>query len=148
LTSEALREFEAGKPLYVSVENESRELSGDDFTITRTAAGELTVKEEAGYFAALDPEVTRELRLEGLARELVSRVQRLRKELGFAVSDRITLSVAGDAEIVEAVKVFQGWIANEVLAVKVMVGEKNEIHATHTFDLDGLSVQVALARVG
>ena len=148
LSSEALREFEAGKPLYVSVENESRELSGDDFTITRTAAGELTVKEEAGYFAALDPEVTRELRLEGLARELVSRVQRLRKELGFAVSDRITLSVAGDAEIVEAVKVFQGWIANEVLAVKVMVGEKNEIHATHTFDLDGLSVQVALARVG
>jgi len=148
LSSEALREFEAGKALYVSVENESRELSADDLTITRAAAGELTVKEQAGYFAALDPEVTRELRLEGLARELVSRVQRLRKELGFAVSDRITLSVGGDAEIVEAVKGFQQWIANEVLAVKVAVGEKNEIHATHTFDLDGLSVQVALARVG
>jgi isoleucyl-tRNA synthetase len=78
----------------------------------------------------------------------VSRVQRLRKESGFAVSDRITLSVGGDAEIAEAVKVFQQWIANEVLAVKVSASEKNEIHATHTFDLDGLSVQVALARVG
>ena len=148
LSSEALRDFEAGKPLYVSVENESREVSADDLAIIRTAAGDLAVKEEAGYFAALDPKVTRELRLEGLAREVVSRIQRLRKELGFAVSDRVTLSVAGDAEILEAVKAFQQWIANEVLAVKVSVGEKNETHATHTFDLDGQSVQVALARVG
>ena len=148
LSSDALREFEAGKPLYVSVENESRELGADDLTITRTAAGELAVKEEAGYFAALDPQVTRELRLEGLARELVSRFQRLRKELGFAVSDRVTLAVAGEPEILEAVKAFQQWIANEVLAVKISVGEKNETHATHTFDLDGQSVQVALARVG
>ena len=41
--------------------------------------------------AALDPTVTPELRAEGLAREMVSRVQRLRKEAGLAVSDRIGL---------------------------------------------------------
>jgi len=148
LSSEALREFETGKPLFVSVENESRQLSAEDLTVTRSAVGELAVKEEAGYFAALDPVVTRELRQEGLARELVSRIQRLRKELGFAVSDRVTLAVAGDEEIQEATKAFQQWIASEVLAVEVSVGEKNETHATHTFDLDGQSVQVALARVG
>ncbi|HMJ19057.1 MAG TPA: isoleucine--tRNA ligase, partial [Gemmatimonadaceae bacterium] len=82
LTSDALREFESGKPLYVSVGNDSHELSAEDLTVVRTASGELVVKEESGYFAALDPVVTRELRLEGIARELVSRVQRLRKELG------------------------------------------------------------------
>ena len=93
--------------------------------------------------------VTRELRLEGITRELVSRVQRLRKELGFAVSDRITLSVGGAAEIQEAVKAFQKWIADEVLAVRVTVGELIEgTHATHAFDLDGQSVEVALERVG
>ncbi len=149
LTSEALREFEAGKPLYVSVGNESRELSHEDVTVVRTASGDLVVKEEGGYFAALDPAVTRELRLEGLAREVVSRVQRLRKELGFAVSDRITLFVAGGAEIQEAVKAFQKWIADEVLALTVSMGEKIDgTHATHTFDLDGQSVEVALERVG
>jgi isoleucyl-tRNA synthetase len=148
LGSEALREFEAGKPLYVSVGNESRELSAEDLTVVRTASGELVVKEEGGYFAALDPVVTRELRLEGIARELVSRVQRLRKELGFAVSDRITLFVVGGAEIQEAVKAFQTWIADEVLALKVTVGEKIEgTHATQAFDLDGQSVEVALERV-
>jgi isoleucyl-tRNA synthetase len=149
LSSEALTEFEAGKPLYVSVGNESRELSSEDLTVVRTASGDMVVKEEGGYFAALDSVVTHELRLEGLAREVVSRVQRLRKELGFAVSDRITLLVGGSAEIQEAVKAFQKWIADEVLALKVSVGEKIDgTHATHTFDLDGQSVEVALERAG
>jgi isoleucyl-tRNA synthetase len=149
LSGEALREFEAGKPLYVSVENESRELSAEDLTIVRRASGELVVKEENGYFAALDPVVSRELRLEGFARELVSRIQKLRKELGFAVSDRITLFVGAGAEIQEAVKAFQRWIADEVLAVRVSIeGKIDDTYATHTFDLDGQSVQVALERVG
>jgi isoleucyl-tRNA synthetase len=148
LGSEALRDFEAGKPLYVSVENESRELSAEDLTVVRRASGELVVKEESGYFAALDPVVTPELRLEGLARELVSRIQKLRKELGFAVSDRITLFVGANAEIQEAMKASQKWIADEVLAVRVSIGDKIEgLHATHAFDLDGQSVEVALERV-
>jgi isoleucyl-tRNA synthetase len=149
LSSEALREFESGKPLYLSVENEARELSAEDLTVVRRASGELVVKEEGGYFAALDSVVTRDLRLEGLSRELVSRIQKLRKELGFAVSDRITLFVGANAEIQEAMKAFQKWIADEVLAVRVSVGDKIEgTHATHAFDLDGQSVDVALERVG
>jgi isoleucyl-tRNA synthetase len=135
--------------VYVSVENESRELNAEDLTVVRRASGDLVVKEEGGYFATLDPAVSRELRLEGLAREIVSRIQRLRKELGFAVSDRITLSIAGKAEIQEAATAFQKWIAEEVLARRVTVGETIEgKHATHTFDIDSLNVEVALERVG
>jgi isoleucyl-tRNA synthetase len=149
LASDALRAFEAGQPLFVSVENESHELSAEDLTIVRRASGDLVVKEEAGYFAALDPEVSRDLRLEGIARELVSRVQRLRKESGFAVSDRITLRAAGGAEIQEAFRAFETWIAEEVLAPRVNVGDKIEgTRATHSFDIDGLNVEVALERVG
>jgi isoleucyl-tRNA synthetase len=51
--------------------------------------------------AALDPTVTPELRLEGLARELVNRVQNLRKESGFEVSDRIRLGIFGHGEILD-----------------------------------------------
>jgi isoleucyl-tRNA synthetase len=149
LTSAALRTFEAGKPLYVSVENESRELSAEDLTVVRRASGDLVVKEEAGYFAALDPTVTRELRLEGLARELVSRIQRLRKESGFAVSDRIRLSIRADVEVQEAVAAFRKWIADEVLALEVKTSEQIEsTYATHAFDLEGQSVTVAMERVG
>jgi isoleucyl-tRNA synthetase len=149
LNNEALRAFEAGKPLYVSVENESRELSAEDLTVVRRASGDLVVKEEAGYFAALDTTVTRDLRLEGLARELVSRIQRFRKESGLAVSDRIRLVVRADAEVQEAVAAFKKWIADEVLALDVRVGEQiDSKYATHTFDLEGQSVTVAIERAG
>ncbi|HEU4747787.1 MAG TPA: DUF5915 domain-containing protein, partial [Gemmatimonadaceae bacterium] len=149
LDSDALREFEAGKPLYVSVENESRELSAEDLTVVRRASGDLVVKEEAGYFAALDPGVSRELRLEGLARELVSRIQRFRKESGLAVSDRIHLVVNAGAEVQEAVTASGKWIADEVLALDVKVGVKIESkYATQTFDLEGQSVTVAIERAG
>ena len=79
----------------------------------------------------------------------MSRIQKLRKESGFAVSDRITLLVGAGTEIQEAVKAFQKWIAEEVLAVRVSIGDKIEgTYATHAFDLDGQSVEVALDRVG
>jgi isoleucyl-tRNA synthetase len=107
------------------------------------------VKEEGGYFAALDPSVTRELRLEGLARELVSRIQRFRKESGLAVSDRIRLVVRADAEVLEAVAAFKKWIADEVLALDVRVSEQiDSKYATQAFDLEGQSVTVAIERAG
>ena len=68
--------------------------------------------------------------------------------MDFAVSDRITLFMGGGAEIQEAAKAFQKWIADEVLAVKVVIGDRIEgTHATQTFDLDGQNVEVALERV-
>ena len=54
--------------------------------------------------AALDPTITPALRREGIARELVSRVQRMRKEAGLAVSDRIHLGIAADPEIGERLR--------------------------------------------
>ena len=93
---EQLRAFLHGEPLVVSVEGDSHELGPDDLTIVRRASGSLVVQEDGGFFAAIDPTVTPELKLEGYAREVISRVQRMRKESGFAVSDRIRVrSVAG-----------------------------------------------------
>jgi isoleucyl-tRNA synthetase len=116
--------------------------------IVRRASGELVVKEEGGYFAAIDPVVTPELRREGLARELVSRVQRLRKEAGLAVSDRIRLQASGDAVVEEAVREHREWIASEVLARDVTIGAEpgERYDAAQTLDLDGLAARVALTK--
>ena len=97
---------------------------------------------------ALDPTLTPELRTEGLARELVSRVQRLRKEAGLAVSDRIRLHASGDAEVDEAVREHRDWIASEVLAREVVIGggPSERYDAAQTLDLDGLAARVALTK--
>jgi isoleucyl-tRNA synthetase len=149
LSNEALMAFERGEPIAISVNGESHELAADDLTVIRRASGNLVVKEEAGFFAAIDPTVTPELRREGLARELVSRIQRMRKEAGFAVSDRIVVNVAGDAETEGTVDAFRDYISGEVLARELIVGDTLPINAnvTQSLELDGLQARVALTRV-
>jgi isoleucyl-tRNA synthetase len=79
--------------------------------------------EERGYVAALKVEVTEELRLEGLARDLVRHLQQARKEMGLKVSDRIRVAYQAEGAYREALKRFQDRIAEEVLAVALEEGE-------------------------
>jgi isoleucyl-tRNA synthetase len=149
-SSADLLRFERGEALVVSVEGESHELVAEDLEIMRRAAGDLVVQEAGGLFAALDTTVTPELRREGLARELISRVQRMRKEAGFAISDRIRLVVAGPVAILEAAKTHQEWIKGEVLATELVIaGEEAGEQADMTpVDLDGIAARLSITRTG
>ena len=152
LTSDALRKFEAGEPIAIAVGNESRILDAEDITIIRRASGDLVVQEANGYFAAIDPTVTPALRQEGLVRELISRVQRMRKESGLAVSDRIRLTVTGNQEVLGALRAHDEALAREVLAREVRLVEGNGISTEHddvgqAVDLDGIDVRVAISKV-
>jgi isoleucyl-tRNA synthetase len=143
-----LRDFVRGLPLVVSVDGESHELAADDLTIVRRASGSLVVQEDGGFFAAIDPSVTPELQQEGQARELISRVQRMRKDAGLAVSDRIVLTVGGGAEVQAVVETHGDWIAAEVLAAELVLtddpGSGN--HEMQAVDLDGTTAHVAITR--
>jgi isoleucyl-tRNA synthetase len=79
----------------------------------------------------------------------VSRVQKMRKDSGFAVSDRIRLGLYGDSEVQEAVNRHGKWIADEVLALQLETGGiDDEKNATQALDLEGRTVKVAIERVG
>jgi isoleucyl-tRNA synthetase len=148
-TSDELRAFLGGEPLGVTVDGVSHLLGSEDLTIIRRAAGELAVQEEGGFFAAVDPSLTAELKGEGLARELVSRVQRMRKEAGLAVSDRIVLTITTGPEVRDVLGRHGPWIAAEVLAVELVAVDElsGNYDATQTVDLDGVTAHVALTKV-
>jgi isoleucyl-tRNA synthetase len=151
LTSAQLLAFERGEPLVATVGGDTHALDADDLMVVRRASGDLLVKEGEGFFAALDPAVTPELRREGLAREVVSRVQKLRRDARLQVSDRIVLHLWGTAEVEDAARALRAWIAAEVLATDVRVGAaegagQGSYHATQAADLDGLAATVALTR--
>ncbi len=79
--------------------------------------GWLVASDEAnGIMVALDTEMTEELEMQGLARELVSRIQALRKESGFDITDRISLSLQGTSKLLDAVKCNEAYITSETLA--------------------------------
>ncbi len=147
LTSDQLRAFERGEPLVITVEGQSRELELDDVTIIRRASGDLVVEEDSGFFAAIDPAVTPALELEGYARELVSRVQRMRKEASLAVSDRIALAIGtGEGDVHAVVGAHRAWIMDETLATELVLHDGARDGMTPV-DLDGMTAFVAITRI-
>jgi isoleucyl-tRNA synthetase len=148
-----LAAFQRGEaPIYVTVGDQTHRLDPEDVVITHGTAGNLVVEERGGYVAAIDPAVTPELEQEGLAREVIRQVQILRKESGLVVSDRIRLAVWGDPVVEEGVRGHRDWIAGEVLARELTIGEGNVVGANGEFDakrvvqLDGRTVHLALTR--
>jgi isoleucyl-tRNA synthetase len=148
-SSEQLRLFLRGEPLVVTVDGETHALDQEDIAIIRRASGALVVEEDGGFFAAIDPTVSLELRREGLARELISRVQRMRKEASLAVSDRIALTVGGSDEIRAVIDAHGDWIASEVLATELVFRDKlsDRYDAMQEFDLDEVVILVAFTRI-
>jgi isoleucyl-tRNA synthetase len=146
--TDRLRSFEHGEPLVVTVDGESHQLDMEDVTIIRRASGALAVQEHGGFFAAIDATVTPELRREGQARELISRVQRMRKEAGLAVSDRIALSLSGDSELKAVIDGHRTWIADEVLATELVFDPTSkDTQGKQSIDLDGFTAYVAITRI-
>ena len=147
LPVDTLRSFERGEEVRISVNGTERALSADDLTLVRRSSGDLTVQEDGSRFAAVDPTVTAALRSEGIARELVSRIQRLRKETGLAVSDRIRLEIAGDEFTCAAAEEHRQWIAGEVLAREVVIAATLAHGSKATaVDLDGMMAHIALTK--
>jgi isoleucyl-tRNA synthetase len=150
LDSAALAAFRAGEPLSAEVEGEAVTLSAEHFDVVQTARGSFATADEGGFTVALDPTITPELRLEGLARELVNRVQNLRKESGLEVQDRIRLGIFGDGEILDVSAAWGPFVAGETLAVELETGSVNDFEgyeSSREVDLDGVAGTIALARV-
>ena len=147
LHSGTLLAFERGEPVLVNVDGREHQLTADDVTIVRKASGTLVVQQDGPLFAAIDPTVTPELRAEGIARELVSRTQRLRKERGLAVSDRIILHIAGPALVAGAAETHRQWIAGETLARMVHVADAPvDPSQAVAVELDGVTAHVSLTK--
>ena len=100
---------------------------------------------------ALDPELDAELRAEGIARELVNRIQRLRRDAGLEITDRIELVTAGPNSIQEAARAYEDFISRETLAVRVEIrdtvaeGDRDHVRSV---DVDGLEAWIGLTAKG
>lgn len=105
------------------------------------------VANEGSVTVALDVNVSDELKAEGIARDIVNRIQNIRKSRGFDITDRITLVFEPDAETDNAVKTFADYIARQVLADAVNVAPVSALSGVETLDLDGTEIKVAVNKV-
>jgi isoleucyl-tRNA synthetase len=108
----------------VEVDGETLTISGDEIVVGETPRSGWAVSSDGADTVALDLELTHELRLAGLVREIVRLVQDARKNAGLEVTDRIELwwRVGGSPEPAEAIRTHADLLAREVLAVALQEG--------------------------
>ena len=152
LSEAQLHAHNAGDPVSIEVAGRTAVLDPEDLTLEEESKGELVVRSESGYTAALDPTLDEELKAEGSARELVNRIQRLRKESGFAITDRIRLAVYGPAHIRAVAGDHHDFICGETLAVQLEIDDSQDTvagyEAVQSVTIDDMDVVIALDRGG
>jgi len=124
LQSNQIQTLEADGSLMIELDGATFELTLDHVEIKTQDMPGWLVASEGDVTVALDININDELRLEGIAREFVNRIQNLRKELGFDVTDRIKIEYQGDEEIIKSASLHHDYICNEVLANQFVHNEE------------------------
>jgi isoleucyl-tRNA synthetase len=150
LSADALAEYRRGEKVEVEVGEELFSLEEGELDVLEEAKEGLVVQSDGIFTAALDPSLDHNLRQEGLARELVNRIQRLRKDSGLEITDRIALGVFGGEGVRAAAEAFRDFIIGETLAREYRIGEVGdggEFGAIREVELDGHEARIALSRL-
>jgi isoleucyl-tRNA synthetase len=129
LGGEEIAMLERDGRLEVAVNGSTHSLATADVEIVREDIPGLLVESAGDLTVALDTAMDDELRREGLAREFVNRIQNMRKDAGFLVTDRIAISVDASPALADAIAAHQAYIAAETLAVEVSPGFRPGEHA-------------------
>jgi isoleucyl-tRNA synthetase len=129
----------------INVDGTEHELQPEDVTLVMRPLDGYRVEAEAGRAVALSLELDDELRREGLAREIVHAVQNARRDAGLEVTDRIQLVLGGDAELLEAARAHESYLAGETLATSV--GYDGDAAGAAT-QIEGRDLRIGVERSG
>ncbi|MDO4594375.1 MAG: isoleucine--tRNA ligase [Tissierellia bacterium] len=126
------------------------ELNGENVTIKReyldvriSAKEGFDVEMDGNVFVVLDTNITKELKEEGYAREFISKVQNMRKDNGYEVTDRINISFEADDEVKIALENFKDKIRKETLADSM----QNKVLSTDQLELNDKVIKLELERI-
>jgi isoleucyl-tRNA synthetase len=117
---ELAQEVQSGKAVVINVDGTEIELNKENLLVTMQGLEGFAFAGEGTIGVVLDTHISDELREEGHLREVISKVQNMRKESGFEVADRINLYVAGNDMLQAVVKKFEDVIKRETLTVDVV----------------------------
>jgi len=131
-----------GGNVHMQVEGETIILTPDDVTVERQVRDGLIAANQGLITIALDTQLTEELLIEGLARELVNKVNTMRRESGFEVTDRIHVKIDAGERVQRCFDKFGTMINGEILALSVTFGPCEGT----VWDLNGEAATIALVK--
>jgi isoleucyl-tRNA synthetase len=145
--AEAVARLNAGLSLPLTLQDGSQVSLNQEEVLVQTRAKEgFGVAGEGGLVVALDTALTPLLEQEGLARELIRRVQEMRKQADYNLTDRIVVQYNADGKLLAAIETFEGEIADEVLASKLEFVESPQGDRTLEDKVGGHRLLLAVKR--
>lgn len=135
-----------GKIEYIEVEDTQIPLSSENLLITMQGKEGFAFAGEGEIGVVLDTHITKELKDEGYVREILSKIQNMRKEKGFEVLDRINLYVAGNEMLEELVKKNEQSIKHDVLAVEIVYGKDISTYTEMNINGENFKIDVEVVK--
>jgi len=134
----------AGLPIVLEVQGKNVEIEADAILVQTEPAEGLAVASDKLATVAVDATLTPELRAEGLAREVVRRIQAMRKNADFDIADRITTYYQGDQDLVAVIETWGNYIMAETLTTELVVGPVPDEVYRETHKVDGNEVLLGI----
>ena len=144
MTQEQIAELESAGRLTLDLGGTPAEIEAGEVEIYSEDIPGWVVANEGVLTVALDVTVTDELRREGIARELVSKIQNIRKSSGFEISDRIAVTISSNENCDAAIEEHKAYICNQVLADSLTIAEVAEGTA---LEFDGFTLVATVEKV-
>ena len=131
-----------GKSEYIEIGDTQIELTADNLLVTMQGKEGFAFSGEGEIGVILETTITPELRKEGYVREVLSKVQNMRKDKGFEVLDNINLYVAGSEELEAVIKENEELIKHDTLAKKVVYHEERDNYTTTNINGNNLDIDI------
>jgi isoleucyl-tRNA synthetase len=141
-TQTQIQELEQIGELFIDIEGIKIKIQLEDVDISSTDIVGYKVANDGKLTVALDINISEELKEEGIARELVSKLQNLRKDCNFDVTDKINVKIFTHPYIINSIKSYKTYICTEILANELEVTEKLSPNAEIEVDENPIKVQI------
>jgi len=142
-----IKKFVQDGTLKLDLDGRSITLGSDDVLISKNEKDGYAIESEAGVTIALTTNLTDDLIDEGFAREMVNKIQNMRKSSGFEVTDHISIKVRSTARLKQAAKKHNDFIRKETLAEKLEFIDTDQLEGATQWDINGEKTDIALAKV-
>ncbi|MEJ2706642.1 MAG: class I tRNA ligase family protein [Anaerolineales bacterium] len=135
---------DAGAAIAIDLEGQTIHLSPEEVLVQTEPAEGLAVAADKLVTVAIDANITPELHAEGLAREIVRRVQAMRKDAGFNIEDRITTFYQAEDELAQVFQAWSDYIRAETLSTELVAGQPPSGAFVETHQVDGQSLELGV----
>ena len=146
-SQERIAEIESAPESVLEIDGQQIVVTPADFEITSEDMPGWLVASEGKLTVALDITLTDELRAEGVARELINRIQNIRKDSGFEVTDKIRVEIEQKELVADAVARYADYIGSQTLAVEVKSSAEPQGEVVVATDIDEEPLRIAVTRI-